>query len=203
MRDGRPVALVTRLDEDDWEWFAREREPEFIASIRRARAQIARGETLSDSELDLAFADVLDGLDLTGFSAITSIEILQRTRCSFVPPLPGVYVVLRPSRKRPVFLERSGAGWFQGKDPSYESSIVFKKWVAPATVLYVGKGDGQGGLQRRLREFVDFGYGKAVGHRGGRLVWHLKDYRSLQVRWMPTPDRNPRDVKNRLIKVFS
>ena len=37
MRDGHAVALVTPFDDDDLEWYAREHDPAFLASIARAR----------------------------------------------------------------------------------------------------------------------------------------------------------------------
>jgi len=51
LEDGHPVALVTPFDEDDLEWYARERDPGFIESIARARAQAKAGEFLSQDEL--------------------------------------------------------------------------------------------------------------------------------------------------------
>jgi hypothetical protein len=51
LQNGRPVALVLPFDEDDLEWYARERDPAFIESIRRAREQVNAGETLSHHEL--------------------------------------------------------------------------------------------------------------------------------------------------------
>jgi hypothetical protein len=51
VRDGRAVALVTPFDDDDVEWYTRERDPAFIASIAEARQQVAEGKTLSHEEL--------------------------------------------------------------------------------------------------------------------------------------------------------
>jgi hypothetical protein len=51
IRDGRAVALVTPFDDDDVDWYARERDPAFIASIAEARKQVAEGKTLSHQEL--------------------------------------------------------------------------------------------------------------------------------------------------------
>ena len=51
MENGHPVALVIPFDDDDLEWYAREREPAFIKAIARAREQARRGETLSVDEV--------------------------------------------------------------------------------------------------------------------------------------------------------
>ena len=51
LRDGRPVALVIPFDDDDLEWYARERDPAFIESIARAREQAKSGQTVSHDEL--------------------------------------------------------------------------------------------------------------------------------------------------------
>jgi antitoxin (DNA-binding transcriptional repressor) of toxin-antitoxin stability system len=51
LRDGQPVAMVVPFDEDDLEWYARERDPEFLASIARAREQIRTGQGISHVEL--------------------------------------------------------------------------------------------------------------------------------------------------------
>jgi len=51
LQGGRPVALVVPFDEDDLEWYARERDPAFVQSIARAREQAGAGQTLSHDEL--------------------------------------------------------------------------------------------------------------------------------------------------------
>src|SRR5215204_399685 len=96
IENGHAVALVTPFDDDDAEWYARERNPEFIESIRRAREQVKRGETLTESDLDILLSDNVDGIDLKQFSEPVSVETLRRTKCSQVPTDAGVYVVLRP-----------------------------------------------------------------------------------------------------------
>jgi PHD/YefM family antitoxin component YafN of YafNO toxin-antitoxin module len=47
MRAGHPVALLLPFDDDDLEWYIRERDPAFIESIARARKQAAEGHTTS------------------------------------------------------------------------------------------------------------------------------------------------------------
>lgn len=51
VRDGRAVALVVPFDDEDLEWYARERDPAFIQSIERARQQVADGRTVSHADL--------------------------------------------------------------------------------------------------------------------------------------------------------
>ncbi len=75
-------------------------------------------------------------------------------------------------------------------------------WVDDATILYVGEGNGRKGLKQRLWQFIQFGMGKSIGHRGGRLIWHLKNHRQLLVRWKFTPKENPENVETRMIQQF-
>jgi hypothetical protein len=51
LRDGHAVALLMPFDDDDLEWYTRERDPAFLASIGKARQQVAQGDTLSHGDL--------------------------------------------------------------------------------------------------------------------------------------------------------
>ncbi len=51
MRDGHVVALLMPFDDDDLEWYARERDPEFLASLARARQQVREGRTITHGDL--------------------------------------------------------------------------------------------------------------------------------------------------------
>jgi hypothetical protein len=51
VRNGHPIALVVPFDQDDVDWYARERDPAFIESIARAREQVKKGQTLTHGEL--------------------------------------------------------------------------------------------------------------------------------------------------------
>ena len=51
LRDGKPVAVVTPFTEDDLYWYNVEHDPAFIASIARARAQAAAGQTVTHDQL--------------------------------------------------------------------------------------------------------------------------------------------------------
>lgn len=50
-RQGHAVALLSEFDDEDIYWYARERSPEFLASIQRAREQVANGRTIGHEEL--------------------------------------------------------------------------------------------------------------------------------------------------------
>jgi hypothetical protein len=51
MRDGHAVALLIPFDDDDLEWYARERDPAFLESIARARRQVEQRNTLRHQDL--------------------------------------------------------------------------------------------------------------------------------------------------------
>ena len=50
-QQGTPVALVVPFDSDDLEWYARERDPEFIKSIAQAREEFKQGKWVSHEQL--------------------------------------------------------------------------------------------------------------------------------------------------------
>lgn len=121
-----------------------------------------------------------DGIDLTYFSDPVSVHDLHEGTLGSIPAVSGVYLVLRGTTAEPIFLTKSGAGWFKGKDPSVSEERLNECWVSDAKVLYAGS---TGNLRRRIGQLVDFAYGKSVGHYGGRLLWHLSDWTDLEIRW--------------------
>ena len=51
IQNGRPVAVVMPIEDDDLEWLKIENSPEFIASIAKAREEVQRGECITHEEL--------------------------------------------------------------------------------------------------------------------------------------------------------
>lgn len=48
------------------------------------------------------------------------------------------------------------------------------------TILYIGKAErGDGGLRKRITEFVRYGYGLCNNHRGGRAIWQIENNKAL------------------------
>ena len=143
------------------------------------------------------------GLRRAGFEGFESVVTLRDTHLAVVPRKPGVYAVVRDKQLRPRFLTKSTAGWFKGLDPSYPTNVVKSNWVEGATVVYLGKAGSEVGsatLRSRLTQLLRFGDGKSVGHRGGRLLWHLADSEDLLVCWRRSAD--PRDEEMRLLAEF-
>jgi hypothetical protein len=148
---------------------------------RRATEGWILGQTVQRRKMSAA--EQLDGISLNGFSEAISIRDLCETRCSSVPRLSGIYLIVRNSDLPPDFLNESSGGWFKGLNPSDPLELLSQHWVECAHIVYIGKGDGQDGLKGRLRQLIDFGCGRPIGHRGGRFLWHLRDSADMLVRW--------------------
>jgi hypothetical protein len=70
---------------------------------------------------------------LVGFERFKSIALDR------VPLQPGVYVVLRDKDSRPVFLDRSPAGWFKGQNPTVPGAELEGAWPDGAIVSISGR----------------------------------------------------------------
>jgi len=147
-------------------------------------------------------AATLDGIDVATFSGGASVEALHADRYRAVPTGCGVYILVRDGHVLPEFARDSKAGWFKGLDPSYPLEVVTSAWVPKARIVYVGKAAGRKGLRQRVRQLIDFGFGKAVGHRGGRLLWHLGGHHELKLFWMECQREDADGLETRLISGF-
>jgi hypothetical protein len=100
------------------------------------------------------------------------------------------------------FLTESVGGHFKGKNPTVAVNKLRSKWVEDALVLNIGKaGAGKATLRSRLKQYVRFGQGEAVGHHGGRYIWQLAHSENQRVCRKVTPD-DPRTVEKALIENF-
>jgi hypothetical protein len=114
-----------------------------------------------------------------GFKGFVSFKKLMDDK-SVVTKEPGVYIVLREDKSAPSFLEIGTGGFFKGKNPNVTIQELKNNWIDDTQILYIGKATS---LQRRLKQYIEFGEGKAVGHWGGRFIWQLKDSQELIVCW--------------------
>lgn len=123
-----------------------------------------------------------------GFSGFCQIGTLRSERCAGIPAMPGVYIVLNSGSYRPQFLQKGTGGFFKNKDPNISIEALERKWVPGSPIVYIGKAGGSKSkrtLQKRLREYAQFGSGLPVPHWGGRLIWQLPDSENLDVCWRP------------------
>ena len=117
---------------------------------------------------------------------------------SLAPSSKGVYVILRNSKNKPEFLETGTGGFYKNENPNVSIAELKDNWVENSPIMYIGKATA---LKSRLGQYMKFGQGKKVGHRGGRYIWQLKDSKQLIGCWKPTID-DPREVEKKMIEHF-
>lgn len=139
-----------------------------------------------------------------GFQGFISIqELMEDSSC--IPEKQGVYIVLRENTEVPDFLTIGTGGFFKGEDPNVTIEELKRNWVNDSPIVYIGKAGGgqtKATLKSRLKQYLKFGQRKAVGHRGGRYIWQLKDSRSLLICWKELPDQDPRNIEYKMIQYF-
>lgn len=139
-----------------------------------------------------------------GFTGFTTIGALMADTCA-APAAAGVYVVMRNDDGRPTFTTKGTGGFFNQKDPNVSIDELERNWVDDTSIVYIGKAGGPKSgatLRSRLRQYMEFGQGKPIGHYGGRYIWQLQDARELTVCWKVIGDKDPRDVENQMIAMF-
>lgn len=140
-----------------------------------------------------------------GFSGFVSIKELRAQRLQQAPSHPGVYAVVRKSNTPPTFLSRSTGGHFKGKDPTVSTQRLEAAWISNSQILYMGKAgytDKGPSIRQRLKQYLDFGEGRPVGHWGGRLIWQLTDANDFLIAWRTMEGSEPRVAELELLDDF-
>lgn len=146
----------------------------------------------------------IDELKTVGFEGFKRTSDLFIDN-SLIPKEKGVYLILNLQYKTQSFLQAGTGGFFKGKDPNVSLERLKDNWVDNSLVVYVGQAGGNNSkatLQSRLKQYLNFGQGKNVGHWGGRLIWQLECSSELIVCWKPLVEDDPRNVERGLIKQF-
>lgn len=142
-------------------------------------------------------------LEAAGFRGFVTVRDLSGGRIDDVPREPGTYVVMRARDDHPTFLRTNPAGWFKEKNPTTDVSVLEAAWVPGARTLYIGQTSQRDGLRARVKDLIDFGAGKPVGHWGGRYLWQVDCSSDFVVAWRRTPPgANPRDEERELLRRF-
>lgn len=154
-------------------------------------ADVELEEELEEARMRVAVAEEPDdgpftrvALERKGFEGFLTVAELRRSKVAQVPRVAGVYAVLTADHSGE-FLEANPGGRFKQRDPSVSMSLLKAKWLDRSTTVYIGKGNS---LRQRIKQFVDFGEGKPVGHWGGRYIWQLANADELIVAWIRSPE---------------
>jgi hypothetical protein len=152
--------------------------------------------------MDFENIQSLIDLGFVGFHKISSLKL----DASPIPKIQGVYMVLRPDDGDVVFVEIGTGGFFKDRNPNVAISKLKKNWVEKARVIYIGKAGGfnsSATLNSRLKQYLNFGQGKKIGHWGGRYIWQIKNIDDYVLCWKEFPSNQPRDVEVELLGLFS
>ncbi len=139
-----------------------------------------------------------------GFEGFIPIRELKRD-VSVIPNETGVYLVLNMKLGKPEFIRKGTGGFFKNKDPNVPIAILEENWVEDSPVIYIGKAGGNSNnatLRSRINQYVRFGQGYQVGHRGGRYIWQLKDANDLKVCWRVIKNIEPEEKEFELLTLF-
>lgn len=143
-------------------------------------------------------------LQKLGFEGFTPICTLLKNE-NPIPKVKGVYIILYPFENKPKFKSIGSGGHFKGKNPNVATEILENNWIKDEPIIYIGKAgsiSGSATLHSRLKQYLNFGKGKPVGHWGGRYIWQLDLPEDLVICWKPTPDHDPSIIENYLIQKF-
>jgi len=107
----------------------------------------------------------LNSLKTKGFKGFQTIENLWHDSTT-IPDNKGVYLVLAPELKNPIFLNTGVGGFFKGENPKITIDQLEDNWVVGSRVIYIGKAGSRRGdatLRSRIKQYLRFGQGKNVG----------------------------------------
>lgn len=119
-----------------------------------------------------------------------------------IPEERGVYVIINPSEDLPEFLTVGTGGHFKEKNPNVDQTTLASAWITDLPIVYIGKAgtlSGKATLHSRLKQYLEFGRGKKVGHWGGRYIWQLKHASTLLICWKTIKNKEPRLVEHFLL----
>lgn len=145
------------------------------------------------------FENTINQLKECGFKGFVTVKELKSGRkADNVPSVSGIYIVLRPTTECPEFIYPGTGGFFKDKDPNVSLDELRSNWVEEEPIIYIGQSNTN--IKRRLKEYMNFGCGKKVGHKGGRYIWQLADSDNLIVCWKEV--ENARAIEKKMIADF-
>jgi hypothetical protein len=151
----------------------------------------------------------LEEIKKYGFTGFVSIVELGKD-FNIIPNERGVYLILKLDLE--LSFKKIGDGaYFKNEDPNVDIKILKQKWLENNIILYVGQAGGirlgnwsNSTLKERIKAYIKFGNGKAIGHRGGRLIWQIENNKNLIVCWKELKDKidDPCKIETQLLNDF-
>lgn len=120
-----------------------------------------------------------------------------------IPHKQGVYVIFVPENISITILETSSARDTYTKNGITKSMLrsqdeLLKKYEAgDGEIIYIGQ---SGDLNRRLKQYIEQGFGKPLSHRGGIAIFQIKEWSSLQLIFIETEE--PEGLEKELLKKY-
>lgn len=152
------------------------------------RDHFSEGSLISESIASGAILRMLRHLKSQSFGTgvATTLETLYRSSCQGIPDVPGVYWVLTPEGF-PIRFEPTSPN---PAAPFYSVDLLAQKYASckDKQVLYIGKASGKKGLRQRLKQYMKYGWGETVNHKGGRAIWQIQNAGMLLLAYEPCSD---------------
>lgn len=86
----------------------------------------------------LSYNDI-EEIKQAGFIGFKTVAEMKSGGCRELPLVGGVYMIIRPIKKKPQFLQIGSGGHFKGKNPNVSIEELRARWVDDTCVLYIGK----------------------------------------------------------------
>lgn len=134
------------------------------------------------------------------FEGFLKISDMIKDNCSMVPARPGIYIIFSSNRDKPTFCN-SFKAFSADPVPARDIGILEKNWIEDTGIIYIGKARN---LKNRLQAYMKWGQGKrgALGHKGGRDIWQLKNAGDMLVAWHVEESEAPEAVEKELLGAF-
>ena len=116
-----------------------------------------------------------------------------------VPDVHGIYIVECPDGVVPEFMDTTISKKIikTGKKIRTAEELQIKYDNGNKKILYIGKAEGEEGLNQRIERLKAQGYGNGNGHRGGKALWQIKNIRDMNLYWCPV--ENARETERELL----
>lgn len=148
-----------------------------------------------DEETDLNKVDVgkIKALKKLSFASIGHLDDLLKEGLPDNSDLKkcGVYAITKPKKYKPYYFNEETAKENGNVINPWSIEKLKKKWVLDCDIIYFGLAgrNKPRSLKDRLEDLIDHGHGKITDsgpHKGGEILWQLKDQINFEVWILPT-----------------